>query len=202
MSKGRIFFIFISLAVTAAAVFIYLNQTNQRSRKNIVESSIKSKLRNYELYRYRQDQLVARATGSEATLYDQGRLVCEGGARAVRISRELREEISSDTAEVIFQTENLFGQGAGMVNTILFSGNVDYVRGNSRFQTDWIKYSEKTGEAISDRPVRIESEGQFIAAEGGMIYNAKTEDLRLKGGVFGSLRTDLMDKQRGGKSKK
>jgi lipopolysaccharide assembly outer membrane protein LptD (OstA) len=103
---------------------------------------------------------------------------------------------------VIFQTENLFGQGAGMVDTILFSGNVDYVRGNSRFQTDWIKYSEKTGDAISDSPVRIESEGQFIAAEGGMIYNAKTEDLRLKGGVFGSLRTDLMDKQRGGKSKK
>jgi LPS export ABC transporter protein LptC len=202
MSKGRLFFIFISLAVTAAAISIYLNQSNQRSQKNIVGSAIKSKLKNYELYRYRQDQLIARATGAEATLFDQGRLVCGGGTRAVRMSPELRQEISSDTAEVIFQTENLFGQGAGMVDTILFSGNVDYIRGNSRFQTDWIKYTEKTGEAVSDRPVRIESDGQFIAAEGGMIYNAKTEDLRLKGGVFGSLRTDVMDKQLGGKAKK
>lgn len=120
----------------------------------------------------------------------------------MRISPELRQEISSDKAEVVFQTENLFGHGAGVVDTILFSGNVDYIRGNSRFQTEWIKYTEKTGEAVSDKPVRIESDGQFIAAEGGMIYNAKTEDLRLKGGVFGSLRTDLMDKQLGGKSKK
>lgn len=202
MSKGRLFFIFMSLAVTVTAVLIYLNQGSQRGQRNILGSTIKSKLRNYELYRYKKDQLIARATGFEATLFDQGRLVCSGGAKAVRISPDLRQEISSDTAEVIFQTESLFGQGAGLVDTILFSGNVDYLRGNSRFRTDWIKYSEKTSEAVSDKPVRIESDGQFIAAEGGMIYNAKTEDLRLKGGVFGTLRTDLMDKQLGGKPKK
>jgi lipopolysaccharide export system protein LptA len=113
-----------------------------------------------------------------------------------------RQEIESDQAEITFQNENFFGDSAGMVDTILFTGNVDYIRGTTRFQSDWIKYSDKTSEAFTDKPVRIDSDSQFIAAEGGMIYNTKTEALRMRGGVFGSVRSDLMKSSAGGKNAK
>lgn len=163
---------------------------------------IKSKLSNFELYKYKNDQLVGRATGNNATLFAQGRLLCDGRMQMVRMEKGQRQSIESDQAEIIFQNENFFGDGAGMVDTILFSGNVDYIRGRTRFQTDWIKYSDKTGEAFTDKPVRVDSDSQFIAAEGGMIYNTKTESLRMRGGVFGSVRSDMIKSGTGGHSTK
>jgi hypothetical protein len=194
MSKSKLLIIALSLATTAASIFIYFNQKFSVGDRELKDSLIKSRLSGFQLYRYRSNQLVARTTGDMATLYTQGRLSCSGRIRMVRIEDGQRQEIQSDEVDVNFQNENLFGDGAGLVDTILFSGNVDYTRGNSRFQTDWIKYSDKTGEAVTDRPVRIDSENQFIAAEGGMIYNTKSGALRMRGGVFGSVRQDLLNK--------
>jgi LPS export ABC transporter protein LptC len=202
MSKSKLTIMALSITAVVAAVFIYFNQSMPSGDRELKAALIKSKLSNFELYKYKNDQLVARATGNNATLFAQGRLLCDGRVRMVRMESGQRQSIESDQAEIIFQNENFFGDGAGMVDTILFSGNVDYVRGNTRFQTDWIKYSDKTGEAFTDKPVRVDSEGQFIAAEGGMIYNTKTESLRMRGGVFGAVRSDIMRGSAGGKSTK
>ena len=202
MSKSKLTIMALSIAALVAAVYIYFNQSTHPGDRELKASLIKSKLSNFELYKYKNDQLVARATGNNATLFAQGRLLCDGRMRMVRMESGQRQSIESDQAEIIFQNENFFGDGAGMVDTILFSGNVDYVRGSTRFQTDWIKYSDKTGEAFTDKPVRVDSEDQFIAAEGGMIYNTKTESLRMRGGVFGAVRSDIMRGGAGGKSSK
>ena len=192
----------LSVAALVAAVFIYFNQSAPPGDREFKASLIKSKLSNFELYKYKNDQLVGRATGNNATLFAQGRLLCDGRMQMVRMEKGQRQSIESDQAEIIFQNENFFGDGAGMVDTILFSGNVDYIRGRTRFQTDWIKYSDKTGEAFTDKPVRVDSDSQFIAAEGGMIYNTKTESLRMRGGVFGSVRSDMIKSGTGGHSTK
>lgn len=202
MSKSKLAVIAISLMATVSSLYIYFAHKNPKVDNTPIESAIKAKLTRFELYRYRGDQLVARATGNDAILFPRGRFVCDGRTRFVQISGGQRQEIESDKAEVMFQSENLFGEGAGLIDTILFSGNVDYIRGNSRFQTDWIKFSEKTKEATTDRPVRFESDGQFIAAEGGMIYNVKSEAIKMKGGVFGSVRTDVVTTSGGGARKK
>lgn len=202
MSKSKLAVISLSLMATFAAVYIYMGHKNPKADNTPSDSAIKAKLTSFELYRYRGDQLVARATGNDATLFSRGRFVSDGRTRLVQIAGGQRQEIESDKAEVMFQSENLFGEGAGLIDTILFSGNVDYIRGNSRFQTDWIKYTEKTKEAMTDRPVRFESNGQFIAAEGGMIYNTATESIKMKGGVFGSVRSDVVTTGGGGSRKK
>jgi len=194
MSKSKLLIITLSLVATAASIFIYFNQKHRLGERELKDALIKTRLSGFQLYRYRASQLVARTTGDKATLYTQGRLFCNGRIRMVRIENGQRQEIQSDEVEVNFQNENLFGDGAGLVDTILFSGNVDYTRGNSRFQTDWIKYSDKTNEAVTDKPVRIDSENQFIAAEGGMIYNTRSGAIRMRGGVFGSVRQDLLNK--------
>ena len=187
-----------SLATIALSVFYYFNQSIGRIAKEAQGTIIKSRLSNYELYRYRGDQLTARATGNTAILMDQGRLLCEGGTKLIKISDGIRQEIEAESAEVKFQSEALFGDGAGVVETLVFSGDVEYLRGKTRFHTDWISYTEKTGEAFTDRPVRVDSEGQFIASEGGMTYNLKTESLRMRGGVFGTVRTDAIQSRAGG----
>jgi LPS export ABC transporter protein LptC len=202
MSKSKLTFMALSIGALVAAVSIYLNQSEAPSDREFKASLVKSKLNRFELYKYKNGQLAARATGNNATLFAQGRLICDGRMRMVRMDNGQRQEIESDQAEIIFQNENFFGDGAGMVDTILFTGNVDYIRGATRFQSDWIKYSDRTGEAFTDKPVRIDSDRQFIAAEGGMIYNTKTEALRMRGGVFGSVRSDLIKSNAGGKTAK
>jgi LPS export ABC transporter protein LptC len=198
MSKSKLTFMALLIGALVAAVSIYLNQSGAPIEREFKASLVKSKLNRFELYKYKNGHLVARATGNNATLFAQGRLICDGRMRMVRIDNGQRQEIESDQAEITFQNENFFGDSAGMVDTILFTGNVDYIRGATRFQSDWIKYSDKTGEAFTDKPVRIDSDSQFIAAEGGMIYNTKTEALRMRGGVFGSVRSDLMKSNAGG----
>jgi hypothetical protein len=129
---------------------------------------------------------------------DQGKLLCEGRIRVVRIRGDARQEIEADLAVVQFQSDAILSQNNSNVETIELSGNVDYIRGKSRFQTDWIRFTEKTGDAYTDRPGRADMDGQFIAAEGGMTYNMRTESLRMRGGVVGSIRTDVMQNGLGG----
>jgi hypothetical protein len=198
MSKSKISFIAASIVTIIASVLIYLNQKTGRVSQEQKISQVKAKLINYELYRYHGDGLTARATGKIASLFDQGRLLCEGRIRVVRIRGDVRQEIEADLAEVQFQSDAILLQNNSNVETIELSGNVDYIRGQSRFQTDWIRYTEKTGDAYTDRPVRADMDGQFIAAEGGMTYNMRTESLRMRGGVVGSIRTDVMQNGLGG----
>ena len=198
MSKSKISFIAASIVTIIASVLIYLNQKTGRVSQEQKISQVKAKLINYELYRYHGDGLTARATGKIASLFDQGRLLCEGRIRVVRIRGDVRQEIEADLAEVQFQNDAILSQNNSNVETIELSGNVDYIRGKSRFQTEWIRYTEKTGDAYSDRPVRADIDGQFIAAEGGMTYNMRTESLRMRGGVVGSIRTDVMQNGLGG----
>jgi len=198
MSKSKISFLVASIVTIVAAVLIYINQKTARVSQEQRLSQVKAKLINYELYRYHGDELTARATGKVASLLDQGKLLCEGRIRVVRIRGDVRQEIEADLAEVQFQSDAILSQNNSNVETIELSGNVDYIRGKSRFQTDWIRYTEKTGDAYSDRPVRADIDGQFIAAEGGMTYNMRTESIRMRGGVMGSIRTDVMQNGLGG----
>ena len=198
MSKSKISFIVASIVTIVASVLIYLNQNKGRVAQEQQLPQVKAKLINYELYRYRGDELTARATGKVASVLDQGKLLCEGRLRVVRIRGDARQEIEADLAEVQFQSDAVLSQNNSNVETIELSGNVDYIRGKSRFQTDWIKFTEKTGDAYTDRPVRADLDGQFIAAEGGMTYNMRTESLRMRGGVVGSIRTDVMQNGLGG----
>lgn len=202
MSKGKLIVMALSLAAVAASIFIYFNQSTSPAEREQKDYAVKSKLRGFELYRYKNDQLIARTTGRDATLHAQGRLVCDGRIQMVKIESGQRQEVESDQAELVFEDENFFSENGGGVETILFSGNVDYTKGSSRFRTDWIKYSEKTGEAFTDKPVRIDFENQFIASEGGMIFNTKTDSFRMKGGIFGSVRPDFVKSNRRGNVKK
>jgi hypothetical protein len=197
MSKSKISFIAASIVTIVTSVLIYVNQNKGRVAQERQLLQVKAKLINYELYRYHGDGLTARATGKVASVLDQGKLLCEGRLRLVRIRGGARQEIEADLAEVQFQSDAILSQNNSNVETIELSGNVDYIRGKSRFQTDWIKFTEKTGDAYTDQPVRADLDGQFIAAEGGMTYNMRTESLRMRGGVVGSIRTDVMQNSLG-----
>ena len=91
-----------------------------------------------------------------------------------------------------FPSSTLFSAKNNNAETVDLRGDVEMIRGSSRFLTDWIHYSDKTGEAFTDQPVRIEQDGQFIAAEQGMTYNMRTDSIRMRGGVFGSLQPELI----------
>jgi hypothetical protein len=153
----------------------------------------------FELYRYhRSDVLKARTSGKSATLKNNGKLICEDKIRSVRFRNGLREELEANRADIQFMNDSVLTQKQNTVETIELTGNVEFSRGPSRFQTEWIHYTEKTGDAFTDKPVRVDSDGQFVAAEGGMTYNVRSESMRMRGGVFGSVRTDAVESGLGG----
>jgi hypothetical protein len=192
MTKSKPIFIFVSLALTAASVWIYIGQKPPRLRKTDSESAVKARLKGYELFRYKGDELRARVSGKKASLIEPSTLVCEDDIIGFRTRNGLREQASARRAIVKFAGESLFNQKDSTLDTIELDGNVDFQRGRSQFMTEWISYTEKTSEAFTEKPVRMESSGQFVAAEGGMTYHVRDESIRLRGGVFGNIRTDVI----------
>jgi LPS export ABC transporter protein LptC len=202
MSKTKIAFIAISLTLVIISIWIYLGQKDGRSNRDSSESQIKAKLVGYELFRYQNDEMKARTTGKKAFLYEHGKMVCEDHVKSVRIRDGIREELESEKADILFADESPLSQKNSTASVIELTGNVEFTRGESTFHTEWIRYTEKTGEAFTDRPVKITSQGQFIAAEGGMTYNIKVDNVKLRGGVVGSLKSELLQDGIKGKSKR
>lgn len=202
MNKGKLLIITMSLMLLAASIWVYLQQQGQRTKLDPVGVQAKAKLIGYELYRYQHDELKVRVSGKRAVLVDPAELICEDKIFAVRIRNGLREQVETEKARLVFLGDSLFTQKDATLDTVELKGGVEYVRGKSRFLTEWLKYTEKTGEAYSDKPVRIDSEGQFVAAEGGMTYNVRDESVRLRGGVFGSLRADKVKEGLGSEGRK
>ena len=202
MGKSRALFIVASLLIIGASIWTYAHQNNNRGANKGPDSLIKARLIGFELYRYQNDELKARTSGKSATLKDHGKLVCEDKIRSVRIRNGVREELEANTANIQFVNDAVLTQKNNTVDTIELSGNVEFSKGPSKFQTEWILYTEKTGDAFTDKPVRADSEGQFVAAEGGMTYNVRSESIRMRGGVFGSVRTDAVETGLGGQKKK
>jgi hypothetical protein len=192
MTKSKAIFILASLGVIVAAIFVYIGQGSTRARKVNGDSELKARLVGYELFRYKGDELRARVSGQSALLKEPSILICQDDIVGLRMDGKLREQASAKKATIAFAGESLFNQKDSVVDTIELDGDVEFHRAQNQFLTEWLFYSEKTGEASTEKPVRIESSGQFIAAEGGMIYNIRNEALRLRGGVVGSIRTDIM----------
>jgi hypothetical protein len=204
---GKTIFIATSLILVVLSVYIYATQTEPKSAEDGGAQVIKARLTSYDAYRYKGDAVIARASGQKATFLDQGRLVCEERVKLVRRRGGLREEVEAKSAEIHFPSSSLFSAKNNNAESIDLRGDVEIIRGSSRFLTDWIHYSDKTAEAFTDKPVRLEQDGQFIAAEQGMTYNMRTDSIRMRGGVFGSLQPQILDgaiskPQDSGKSKK
>lgn len=192
MTKSKFLFIFASLALIFAAIVTYLGQGSSRLRSNDSDSALKASLSGYELFRYKGDELRERISGRRAALMEPSQLICQDDILGFRIKNGIREQASSKKATVVFAGESLFNQKDSMIDTVELDGDVEFQRSGSQFQTERLLYSDKTGEATTDSPVRMESAGQFVAAEGGMIYNMRNEAVKLRGGVVGSIRTDVM----------
>ena len=191
MSKSKATFILISLAALGASIWVYINQKNGRGSQS-AQTHVKARLLGYELIRYRHDDLIARTSGKKATLRDNGKLICEDRVKAVRIRDGVREELEADRADVTFPPDTSLTSKNSTIESVELTGSVEFLRGVNRFQTDWVLYTEKTGDVFSDKPVRFESEDQLVAAEGGMTYNMRQETLRMRGGVFGSVQSDVV----------
>ena len=177
-----------------------MGQNNRRAGKSL-HNAVKARLSGFDFYRYQNDELIARTSGKSAILREHGKLLFDDKIHSVRIRGGVREELEANVAEVKFQNDAVLTQNHNTVDTIELLGNVELSKGLTRFQTDWILYTEKTAEAFTDKPVRIDSDGQFIAAEGGMTYNVRSESIRMRGGVFGSVRTDAVGKGFKGRNK-
>jgi lipopolysaccharide export system protein LptC len=202
MSKGKVIFISISVAIMGAAVTSYFTQSSTKSKDARTDQDVKARLLGYELFRYRGDSLVSRVSGRKATLMEPSRLVCEDDIVGLRIRGGIREEASANQAVIIFLGESLFNQRDAALDTVELIDDVEFQRSSSRFVTERLLYSEKSGTAVTNKPVRMDSDGQFVAANGGMIYNLRDESLKLRGGVVGSVRSDIMESGLNGKKSK
>ena len=81
MSKGKVIFISISVAIMGAAVTSYFTQSSTKSKDARTDQDVKARLLGYELFRYRGDSLVSRVSGRKATLMEPslGKLISAGG---------------------------------------------------------------------------------------------------------------------------
>lgn len=202
MNKGKLLLIVSSLTLLFASIWVYFRELSTRKSREIDSSPVKAKLSGFELYRYKNDELKSRVSGKKAKLLDPSEVLCEERVIAVRIKDGVREQVEADTAKLTFTGDSFFSGRESTLDTAELTGGVEYLTNKSRFVTEWMRYTEKSGEAFSDRPVRIDSDDQFIAADGGMTYNLKDESIRLRGGVFGSLRSDKLRAQVDGEKKK
>jgi hypothetical protein len=198
---GKSIFIAVSLFLMGLSVYVYMGQKQPKTQDSGSVLAVKARLIGYDVYRYKDDQVVARASGKKATFLDQGRLICEERIKMVRRRAGAREEVEAKSAELKFPSAMLFASKNNNAESVDLRGDVEMIRGRSRFITDWIHYSDKSGEAFTDQPVRIEQDGQFIAAEQGMTYNMRTDSIRMRGGVFGSLQPETLGAS-SGKAKK
>ncbi len=192
MTKSKAIFIFASLALIFASIWVYVGQKPPRLGRNDAESAVKARLTGYELFRYKGDELKARLSGKKAALMEPSKLVCDDDILGFRQRGGVREQISAKRAVVKFAGESLFNQKDLALDTLELDGDVDFQRGTSQFMTEWILYTEKSGDAFTDKPVRMQSSSQFVASEGGMTYNVRDESVRLRGGVVGNIRSDVM----------
>ena len=193
MSRGKLLFIVCSLMVMGMSVWVYFSQAQNRSQEAADGGAPKARMSGYEIYKYRGEEVIARASGKNAAFVDAGRLICDGGTRMIRIKKGQREEVSANEAVISFPPDTKLASQAASAETIELRGDVEIYRSDSKFTTEWISYSDKTKEAYTERPVRLEHAGQFIAAEQGMTYNMQTESIRMRGGIFGSVKSNVMD---------
>jgi hypothetical protein len=189
---GKSIFISVSLFLVGLSIYVYLGQKRPKTQEIVGSQAARARLIGYDVYRYRNDKPIARSSGKRAAFLDNGRLVCNDQVKMVRFRDNIREEVEAKSAEIVFSSTTLFSSKKNMAETIELRGDVEIIRNNSKVLTDWIHYTDKTSEVFTDRPVRIEQEGQFIAAEQGMTYNMRTESIRMRGGVFGSLQSDVI----------
>lgn len=126
-------------------------------------------------------------------------------SKKVRASRQRggqKEELEADSAIIQFLNDAVLTQKGSTIITAELTGAVEMMRGEKRFQTDWLLYTEKTSILFTDKPVKIASQEEFVAADGGMTYNMQEESLHLRGGVFGSIRPEAASEAVGKKGKK
>jgi hypothetical protein len=190
MNTSKLIFVVGALSLTGAATWIYFNQRDAHLAQAIINSPVKAQLLGFELNRYHNDEMTTRLAGRKASLMDDGKLICEDKVRALRIRGGVREELEANKATIQFLGDAALSQQNSTVVTIELDGAVEMLRGEHRFSTEWLLYTEKTSEAFTDKPVRIDTHDEFVAAEGGMTYNIRGEALRLRGGVFGSIAPD------------
>ncbi len=202
MNVGKIIFLVLALSLTATALWIYINQRDTHLAHVIVNSPIKAQLIGFEMNRYRDDEWISRLASDKATLMENGRLVFDKKVRASRMRGDTREELEADSAVVQLLNDTALAQQKSAIVSIELTGAVELLKGESRFQTEWLLYTEKTAEAFTDKAVKILSKEEFVAAEGGMTYNMQEESLRLRGGVFGSIRPEAVESGMKGKKKK
>jgi hypothetical protein len=193
MNRGKLIFILISLSFMAMSIQIYLSQNLGKSSNILTVPSPKAKMSGYDIYKYKADEIVSRSSGKQATFSDGGILLCEDGVKMVRTRKGMREEITANIAMIKFPPETKLASKDTSAESIDMRGDVEVIRGDSKFTTDWLTYTESTKEAFTDHQVRFEQSGQFIAAEQGMTYNMQTESIRMRGGVFGSVRSNVVD---------
>jgi lipopolysaccharide export system protein LptC len=193
MSRGKFIFITTSLMVMALSVWVYLSQTQNRSQGLANGDAPKARMSGYEIYKYKGEEVIARASGKSAAFVDAGKLLCDGGTRMIRIKKGQREEVSANEAIITFPPDTKIASQTASAETIELHGEVEMLRSDTKFTTEWLTYSDKTKEAFTERPVRLEHAGQFIAAEQGMTYNMQTESIRMRGGIFGSVKSSVMD---------
>jgi hypothetical protein len=201
MNIGKLIFVVLALSLTGTATWIYFNQRDSHLARVLVNSPIKAQLIGFEMNRYRDDQWMSRIASRKATLMENGKLVFDTKARASRMRGGKIEELEADSAIIQLLNDPARPQMNSTIVTAELSGSVELLKGESRFTTEWLLYTESTSEAFTDRAVRIDSNEEFVAAEGGMTYNIREESIRLRGGVFGSVRPDAAAASMKGKKK-
>ena len=202
MNTGKLIFVVLALSLLGTSIWIYANLRDTHLANVIVNSPVKAQLIGFELNRYRDDEWTTRVTSQKANLLDNGRLVFEKKVRASRQRGGNKEELEADSAVIQFLSDTVLSQKDSTIVTAEFTGAVELMRGDKRFQTDWLLYTEKTSTVFTDKPLRIDSQEEFVAAEGGMTYNMQEEALHLRGGVFGSIRPEAASAAAGKKGNK
>lgn len=202
MNTGKLIFVVLALSLLGTSIWIYANLRDTHLAQVFVNSPIKAQLIGFEMNRYRDDEWTTRIASQKATFLENGQLVFEKKVRASRQRGGQKEELEADSAIIQFLNDAVLTQKGSTIITAELTGAVEMMRGEKRFQTDWLLYTEKTSILFTDKPVKIASQEEFVAADGGMTYNMQEESLHLRGGVFGSIRPEAASEAVGKKGKK
>lgn len=193
MRGKTLFSIFSALVcVTATAVFFSREERQIKIREN-ESNEPKITMGEFEYFKFKNDKLSVRLAGKNGALFDGGLVRMTDGVRAVRHNETRREELSAREAELALSGSNPSNLNTlNQIKRIRVHENVELLIDDGHFETEEAIYTDDDGVIRTDKPVRMERGGQFVASEGGFDYGVRSENLKMRGGVTGTLLPQLL----------
>ena len=198
---GKNIFSALALTLILGSLYVFFRKDSEDVLIQEQRNRPKMRIVQYDYYRIKDDHELSRAIGNTADLMDQGLLLLRRGVRASRMVENQREEVVAGAVDIQFNEASPGQQSRQMSikSARAFSG-VDVQRVGSRFESEEIQYVALGGVFSSVKPSRFESKGQVLVGNGGFVYEAEKELVKMTNGVSGTvLPTEIQPQARSGR---